>query len=110
MAILSNDTYTARKRHICDSCLGSIEPGEKYERQRNVDDGEARTYKAHLRCIAASRVLWRNGIGGGDDTLLNVCDMDPEDRAAVYAADPEAFHACWPDRPAPGRPKLVSAI
>ena len=107
--LLSKTTPKARKRHICDSCGRAIEIGEVYERQFCADGGEAWSYIAHQSCIAASQVLWDGGIQGDDGALVNVSDMDREDRAIVHKSNPEIYHAVWPDAPAPGSPELVSS-
>ncbi len=106
--VLGNRRLAARKRHCCDSCGRAIEPGTSYERQRCVDGGDAWTYKAHPACLKASSILLRLGIEGDDGALLNVTDMDLEDRAAVYREDPGAYRAAWPDAPVPGcQPAVV---
>ncbi len=107
VTVISAETPTARKPHRCDSCLREIAPGTTYRRARCVDGGDAWTWKTHLACQRAGEILWDRGICGEEDCLLNVCDMDSNDRETVYATDPETFYAVWPDRPAPGRPKLV---
>ena len=106
--VLSTTTPKARKRHICDSCCKPIDPGTVYERQFCADGGEAWSYVAHRSCVAASQVLWDNGIQGDDNALINVCDMDREDREMVFKSNPEIYHAVWPDAHAPGTPKLAS--
>ena len=51
--LLEERTLTARKRHGCNVCLGSIEPGQRYVRQRVVDGRDAWTWKAHDLCDRA---------------------------------------------------------
>lgn len=99
--VLSTDKHIARKQHWCDSCGRKIEPGTAYSRQRCVDGGDAWVYKSHLHCMRAGQILWDAGIYGDEDSLLNVADMDPEDREIVFAADPETFRLCWPSKPEP---------
>lgn len=107
VTVIGSETPTARKSHHCDSCLREIAPGTTYSRSRCVDGGEAWTWKSHLHCQRAGQILWNQGICGDEDCLINVCDMDHEDRELVYSADPEIFHAVWPNRPAPSQPKPV---
>lgn len=107
VTVISSETPTARKPHRCDSCLREIAPGTTYRRARCVDGGDAWTWKTHPACQRAGEILWDRDIRGEEGCLINVCDMDHEDREMVYAADPETFHEVWPDRPAPGQPKPV---
>lgn len=101
---LSSSTPKARKAHTCDSCLRKIAPGAVYNRAWCVDGGDAWTWKSHLSCQTAGQILFDLDIRGDEDCLINVSDMDHEDRELIYAADPETFHAVWPDRPVPGKP------
>lgn len=101
MQILSDTTQAARKRHRCDSCGRHIEIGEQYARQRIVDGGDAWVFKAHTHCMEAGKLLFNNGLGGVDDTILNVSDMDKEDREAVFKLRPDLYRAIWPNHPEP---------
>lgn len=107
ITVIGSVTHTARKEHRCDSCLRGIAPGTSYQRSRCVDGGDAWTWKAHHPCTDAGIILWRQGICGEEDALINVCDMDYDDRLAIYRADPETFRAVWPDKPIPGLPEGV---
>lgn len=107
VTVISSETPAARKPHRCDSCLREIATGTTYHRARCVDGGDAWTWKTHPACQRAGEILWDRDIRGEEDCLINVCDMDSEDRGMVYAADPEIFHEVWPDRPAPGQPRPV---
>ncbi|ATG47624.1 hypothetical protein CEW89_08580 [Celeribacter ethanolicus] len=89
---------------MCDSCLRKIEAGTTYHRSRCVDGGDAWTWKSHPACQRAGDILWDMGIRGEEDCLINVIDMDQEDRELVYANDPETFRQVWPDRPEPKQP------
>ncbi len=102
---LGSATHTARKPHRCDSCLREIATGTTYRRTRCVDGGEAWTWKSHPACQRAGEILWDRGIQGEEGCLINVCEMDHEDREMIYAAEPKTFHEVWPDRPAPSRPQ-----
>lgn len=107
VTVIGSSTQQARKQHLCDSCLRKITPGTTYYRSRCVDGGDAWSWKTHLACKKAGEILWDRDIIGDENSLINVCDMDQEDREMVYAADPETFHMVWPDRPVPGQPKPV---
>jgi hypothetical protein len=50
MQILSETTPTAKKKHRCSFCGQPINPGEKYELQFIVNDGDAFAWKAHPSC------------------------------------------------------------
>lgn len=47
----------ARKAHQCDWCLETIEVGQPYLRQRNVDGRDVWTWRAHPECSRASGKL-----------------------------------------------------
>jgi hypothetical protein len=99
--VIGTDRHIACKRHICGSCGRDIEVGSPYTKQRVVDGGEAWTWKAHPACLRAGQILWDLDIRGDEDALINVDDMDQDDRRVIYDAAPEIFHEIWPDRPAP---------
>ena len=109
VTVLSTTQPKARKQHYCDSCGKPILPGTVYERQFNTDGGEAWSHVAHIPCIEAGNILHKEGREGDDGALVNVFDMDHEDRALVYSRNPEIYHAIWPDAPAPGQPILTSS-
>ena len=96
VTVIHRDVPKARKPHRCDSCGGPISAGEEYHRSRCVDGGDAWTWKSHAACYRASDILWQQGIEGDDGAMINVCDMDADDRALVYRADPETFRKVWP--------------
>ena len=102
-------TQIARKRHHCDSCCRSIEIGHEYSRSRMVDGGDAWVFKCHTSCRKAGDILWDNGVRKECEFIVNVCDMDREDREMVFRACPETYHSVWPDKPAPGKPELITA-
>lgn len=104
---LSRTKPKARIQHHCDSCGGPIEAGTVYNRSFYTDGGDAWTWKAHPACTKAGNILWDNGIRGDEDCLINVSDMDREDREMVYRTCPETYHAVWPNAPAPGQPALA---
>lgn len=95
MLVLETARHKARKRHVCDSCRGAIEPGATYVRQRNVYEGEARTYKAHADCWAASEIVGTSSDWHGD-VYPNICDFEPEDRIAVAKEDAALAARLWP--------------
>lgn len=105
VTVIGSGTQVARKAHYCDSCGREIAIGTTYQRSRCVDGGEAWTWKSHLACQRAGKILWDRGIQADEGCLINVCDMDHEDREMIYATDPKTFHEVWPDRPAPSRPE-----
>jgi len=102
--VLDDRIRKARREHMCDSCLRPISAGTTYRRVRCVNGGDAWTWKAHPACERAGKLLYAAGIEGDDGAYLNVCEMDSDEREAVYAADPDTYHEIWPDRPAPRQP------
>lgn len=57
MSVLLGETRpVARKAHFCCACLGTIQPGERYVRQRVAAGAEAWVWKAHPLCDMAA---WR---------------------------------------------------
>lgn len=106
---LGTATHKARKRHVCDSCMREILPGTIYYRSRMVDGGDAWVWKSHPACTKAGNILWDAGITGDEDCLINVSDMDADDRQMIYNTDPKTFWSVWPNRSAPSKPTLVTA-
>jgi len=55
-------THTARRRtHRCCRCGEVVALGERYERQRQIVDGEPSTVKLHEECAEARDRSYRNG-------------------------------------------------
>lgn len=71
--VLGESFYTARKTHHCEECATPIEPGTLYVRQRNVQSGEAYTYKAHADCLDVARTLL------DEDTVFHLDECDIEE-------------------------------
>jgi hypothetical protein len=53
--VLNIEKPKARTRHACDNCYRIIEPGETYEKQHNVYDGRAYTFKCCAHCLVAMK-------------------------------------------------------
>lgn len=65
-----NRSYpTARKEHKCMYCGGTINVGEKYERQTNIYDGQIYDWVCHLECQKVTELLnmFDNDYGEGID-------------------------------------------
>jgi hypothetical protein len=52
--LISESTYKANKKHVCDLCGQHIQVGEKYIRQF-CKDGHAYSFKMHLVCEDISK-------------------------------------------------------
>lgn len=52
MITLGETNPVARVQHRCNLCGRRIEPGEQYNRQRNIHDGRAYTFKDCAHCQA----------------------------------------------------------
>lgn len=52
--LISESTYTANKKHVCDLCGQHIQVGDKYIRQFCID-GHAYAFKMHLVCEDISK-------------------------------------------------------
>lgn len=48
--ILRTARPIAKKRHVCMFCGGTIEVGQKYDRQTNVYDGDVYDWVSHEEC------------------------------------------------------------
>lgn len=94
--VLETVTHTARKMHWCASCGRKIATGQKYVRQRVVEGGNAWTWKAHQHCHEAAQILFAKGIEGDDGSLLNISDMEAEDRETLRVFRPELAAVIWP--------------
>lgn len=51
--LLSESHPVARKKHRCIWCGESIQPGEKYRRERGVFDGNMQDFAWHPECAQA---------------------------------------------------------
>lgn len=58
VTMLADDWPVARVEHRCSLCGGVIAPGDRYRRQRYVDD-DPYTLKTHGLCDAAYWVAYR---------------------------------------------------
>lgn len=87
MSVLLDDVWhVARKAHQCCVCWGTIAPGDRYHRQRVVQDGDPGVFKCHALCDLA--YWWAHTDLGLDS------DEAPdwhEDMAPLVAA----FFAAW---------------
>jgi hypothetical protein len=78
--LLGENIHVARKRHLCESCMRSINAGERYIRQRGVWEGEAYTWKSHELCMFISREVFSAPHNEGYlDHWPNICDFDRDD-------------------------------
>ena len=50
----------ARKRHKCDECMRTIEPGEEYENYKGVSDGEWFVHKTCLGCARIRKQMFKH--------------------------------------------------
>lgn len=96
MINLGTSKHAARVVHRCENCGGRIKIGERYVRSRIVDGGEAWVWKSHADCQAASEILWKAGIEGGEGMLVKIMDFEREDRELVRAKDLELANRLWP--------------
>ena len=84
-----------------------IDVGQEYHRSRMVDGGDAWVFKCHIACRKAGDILWDNDIRNEGEFIVNVSDMDWEDREMIYRKDAQIFHAVWPERPDPSTPTEI---
>lgn len=56
MIQLASDNPRARVEHVCQLCYRKIQPGEKYNRQRNIGDDGPYVFKACAHCHALAKV------------------------------------------------------
>lgn len=102
MAVLREGTHTARKRHFCDSCCGTIEAGERYYTQVSDDTGFGQ-FKAHERCRRASEIVFNAAPEWHClDEMPAVSDFDSEDWDIVLAEDESLFAQFAKDTPNAG--------
>ena len=70
--VLSRSEPKARTSHKCQMCFRVIDPGETYERQFNVFDGRAYTWKTCTHCQALMRLAsieYEADEGYSDETI-----------------------------------------
>lgn len=61
--VLHSEKPTARKRHICNDCERTIQPGEQYRRQDNVYDDRRYSWKTCAHCQVLVDHIYR--VDGG---------------------------------------------
>lgn len=79
MEIIHDERPIARKQHRCEMCSRTIEPGERYRRQRNTDCGDIWTWKNCAHCDVLLDILCH--IGYDHDygvTYEDVGEWEPE--------------------------------
>lgn len=89
MNTIVHEWRKARKSHDCMMCRRSIEPGEKYLHQRNVDYGDIWTWHSCAHCEAMVDLLDLHSLAYDEGvTQDTVAECDPrtlfEARLLVY--------------------------
>lgn len=99
MRHLTSATPKARKRHECDLCSGTIEPGEVYDRASYIGESGPYTWKMCLPCVEVGSALVRADYYdidwgyGPDDAWAWALDVAPGEPVAVaYIERREAAH------------------
>lgn len=72
--VLETVTPTARIHHQCSDCGRTIQPGETYQRQRGIHEGDPYTWKACRQCAYIASQLWATR--HFDDDGLYLPDVD----------------------------------
>lgn len=57
MEVLDRKNRVAKKEHTCNFCGFKIATGEKYNWQKNVNDGMLYEFKVHLSCLELASKL-----------------------------------------------------
>lgn len=76
MTLIRETTPKARTAHRCDECSRQIAPGAVYVKVINAYGGDFTTYRAHLECSAASRVM-NAALGTREDEWFFLQDDTP---------------------------------
>ena len=71
MEAISETKPTARKRHQCSLCSGTIEKGQRYLRQFVVDGGDCWAWKECETCTAMLEALRDAGVLGHQEDVMS---------------------------------------
>jgi hypothetical protein len=77
--VLASENPVARKEHRCQLCYRTIEPGERYNRQRNIGDDGPYVFKACAHCDAYVRLADIASYCDDGYTADDVCEYEPVD-------------------------------
>jgi hypothetical protein len=75
--VLASENPVARKEHRCQLCNRTIEPGERYNRQRNIGDDGPYVFKACAHCHAYVRLADIAGYCDDGYTADDVWEYEP---------------------------------
>lgn len=95
MTFYSEQTRTARKAHVCQSCSKRIEPGETYLRGAGVWEGDFWSAAFHPDCRAWEVKLCHEGDLLSDE-WMSLAEWVAEDRRSLDGA-PESVRARFPE-------------
>ena len=80
MLILDSVRPVARKTHQCLLCFRTIQPGEKYQRQRSIGDDGPYTFTACAHCDALATLIdvWGRCDQDGGYTAEDIAETEPQ--------------------------------
>jgi hypothetical protein len=94
--ILKSKTMVAKKRHWCEWCGKHIEPGETYDYEAQIFEGDFVTMKAHTSCNRLIQKLWAAG-DYNDDEGIAPYEFQDIVRDEWRDAHDKGATATWPD-------------
>ena len=92
--VLNSKKHTAKVKHICDLCGGTINIGERYQADFCVDGGDSYTFKAHEKCLTIANEIYEYLDLDEEMDRMNFCDGCAEVCGVFVCPDCVEYGSC----------------